>query len=188
MRLDDRGQDTCFLCNVHVGGRKENRAPNLRTRWQVHCTNGCHRMGAVLLTILIRSYSGRHYKDIEDEWMYAVFHHSAFSGCFIPSLVSVDSIETCKLHFLASIRLLKEHGVLKNSLGNRCKEFNQVEWIGDLSMPPLIDEVIASLFNCENQTRDSVFPFLGHYVGFFCGNPHLERTFDFIGLAEVSEC
>eukprot|EP00759_Apiculatamorpha_spiralis_P015526 PhF_6_TR22229/c0_g1_i1/m.31395 len=171
----DAEQSKCVLCDETVAD------------FHFHQNYGGHRLSMCTFVIMMDSYKERlNPESIATEWLESAFLHADYY--IIKELVSCTDIKFCIKKLKESLLFLKSHGVVKSSLDlsrGRNFEFDQVEWVGDLAMPPVLHEVVSSIFDLE--TTSHVYPMLGPLMGILVGNPHLELTYDYLSLQTIVE-
>ena len=171
---DLRVGNVCMLCGHTI----------LDT-WAAHEAFSMHRMAMSVFAEIFENHRFRSAKAIQDDWMAAALIHN--NPNTIHALVSLD-IHDLRRQLHTLVRFLGRYGILKESVSfvrGRTFDFDQAEWLGDVAIPPLVLSTVARVFDFE--ARDSIWRRIYGDIGFLFGNPHLEATFDFLGLRGLIE-
>jgi len=166
--------EICTLCGAQIS---QNENFQEKSRWTHHTATGFHRMSCILMRLVEMFYTGRSLESITEEWVTAAVHHGPYYMCQ-PLIDHEGDLNVTMAYLRKALLFLKKQGVLKASLGGRGHDFDQVEWVGDLALPPMIQEVTQAIF--DHESPRSVAPLMGPFMGFLCSNIILEKAFDFM--------
>ena len=184
----------CVLCDISLNEPVKTLRNGVRTMdWETHRKMRHHEMSLVLLDVVWSKYRDRSSaEEILRDYSRALLCYPA-SYYICQDLVSVDVAKTSR-KLLESIKAMQQVGILTHStnlIQGRTFNFDQMEWVGDLVLAPLVHEVLGSCFDLESQYDSNILTELSPILsrgggnGFFTANVHLERVFDQCGFRQV---